>query len=97
MSGYSQYYIPKRLDDPERIGFWTMDEALSLVGPFAIGIMFQATVAGLVGAALCYFALKKVKGSDQPNAAMYAVYWHLPSRLLQLRFTLPSSTRTLAG
>ena len=29
------YIIPRRLDDPELIGFWTIDEFAGLIVPFA--------------------------------------------------------------
>tara|TARA_R100000365_G_C2667522_1_gene18045 strand:- start:20 stop:172 length:153 start_codon:yes stop_codon:yes gene_type:complete len=45
-----QYSIPKHLDDPELIGFWTLDEFLIMVIPFAWGILAQHVVIGLVGA-----------------------------------------------
>ena len=42
-----QYSIPKHLDDPELIGFWTLDEFLVMVIPFAWGIIAQHIVFGL--------------------------------------------------
>lgn len=36
-----RYQLPRRLDDPELIGFWTIDEFLGMVIPFAWGIMAQ--------------------------------------------------------
>ncbi|MEM8985157.1 MAG: type IV conjugative transfer system protein TraL [Pseudomonadota bacterium] len=97
MSGPSDYYIPKRLDDPEKIGFWTIDEAIAIAGPFALGIVFKAIVVGIVGGLACYFILKKMKGSARENFALYMLYWHFPSRLLQLKSTPSSFKRRLAG
>ncbi|ODU80087.1 type IV conjugative transfer system protein TraL, partial [Novosphingobium sp. SCN 63-17] len=34
-----RYAIPKHLDDPELIGFWTLDEFLVMVTPFIWGIL----------------------------------------------------------
>lgn len=97
MAGSSDYYIPRHLDDPEKIGFWTIDEAIAMVGPFALGIVFKSIMIGIVGGLVCYFALKKIKGGGRENVALYAFYWHLPSRLLGLRFTPASFKRRLTG
>ena len=32
-----KYPIPQRLDDPELIGLWTVDEFLAMIVPFAWG------------------------------------------------------------
>ena len=96
-TGPSDYYIPRHLDDPEHIGFWTMDEAAAMVAPFALGIVFKAIVAGIVGGLACYFLLKKMKGTARENFALYVLYWHLPSSILRLRYTPDSFKRTLAG
>lgn len=93
----SDYYIPRRLDDPERIGFWTVDEAIAMAAPFALGLLFKGVVFGIAGGLAAYFLLKKAKGGGRENIALYALYWHLPSRLLQLRFTPSSFKRRLAG
>ncbi len=34
-----KYFVPRRLDDPELIGLWTLDEFLGLAIPFAWGIL----------------------------------------------------------
>ena len=43
-----KYSIPKHLDDPELIGFWSLDEFLVLVIPFTWGILAQHVVIGLL-------------------------------------------------
>ncbi|MBA4043738.1 MAG: type IV conjugative transfer system protein TraL, partial [Erythrobacter sp.] len=35
------YIIPRRLDDPELIGFWTIDEFAGMIIPFTWGILSQ--------------------------------------------------------
>lgn len=37
------YIIPRRLDDPELIGFWTIDEFAGMLAPFTWGILTQHT------------------------------------------------------
>ena len=43
-----RYSIPSHLDDPELIGFWTLDEFLAMAIPFVWGILSQHVVIGLV-------------------------------------------------
>ena len=42
-----KYIIPRRLDDPELIGLWTLDEFLGMILPFGWGIMSQHIFIGL--------------------------------------------------
>ena len=37
----NRYTIPVHLDDPELIGFWTLDEFLAMVLPFIWGVPLQ--------------------------------------------------------
>ena len=43
-----RYTIPSHLDDPELIGFWTLDEFLAMAIPFVWGILAQHIVIGLM-------------------------------------------------
>ena len=45
-----KYLVPQRLDDPELIGFWTIDEFAGLLIPFTWGILAQhiSTSAGRI-------------------------------------------------
>ena len=50
-----KYLVPRRLDDPELIGFWTIDEFAGILIPFAWGILAQHIFIGIglaAGAAL---------------------------------------------
>ena len=42
-----KYLVPQRLDDPELIGFWTIDEFAGLLIPFAWGILAQHIFIGI--------------------------------------------------
>jgi len=56
-----RYLLPRRLDDPELIGFWTIDEFLGLIIPFAWGILAQHIFVGIALAFVAWFALRKAK------------------------------------
>lgn len=55
------YIIPRRLDDPELIGFWTIDEFAGMLAPFTWGILTQHIFIGIIVAFGAWFALRKAK------------------------------------
>lgn len=92
-----KYTIPKRLDDPELIGLWTLDEFLAMVVPFTWGILAQHIFIGLVAAAGAWFALRKAKGGRAASWVIHLAYWYLPSGFVGMKLTPPSHCRLLAG
>ena len=87
------YRIPVTLDEPERWLFWTVDEALSMLGPVLFGF---ATGYGGIGllVGICLFLMwRKLKGSRHMNVAIYGVYWFLPDALSSMRATPSSANR----
>ena len=57
-----RYTIPSHLDDPELIGFWTLDEFLAMAIPFIWGILSQHVVIGLMVSLLGWW----VFGNSKP-------------------------------
>ncbi len=97
MSGSGSHAIPRRLDDPERWLFWTMDEAAALMGPAVLGLAANEFVMGLVAGVGGWVLLRRVKRGGGANIAHYALYWFLPEFALRLRATPPSHLRRFAG
>ena len=91
------YIVPQRLDDPERIGLWTLDEFLVLAVPFGWGILSQHVLLGLVGAAGAWFAFRKAKNGRASSWIIHWAYWHLGAGFVPLKATPPSHCRLLAG
>ena len=50
MSDTQRHVIPRRLDDPERWLFWTVDEAAVLMGPALLGGLIGDVATSLVAA-----------------------------------------------
>ncbi len=92
-----QYVIPKFLDEPELIGFWTLDEFLVMVVPFVWGILSQHIVLGLLGAILCWWGYRKLKAGRNLYWILHFAYWHLPGQFFGLRGMPPSHIRVMAG
>ncbi len=93
----SKYQVPRRLDDPELIGLWTIDEFLAMVVPFAWGILAQHIVLGLFLAGAAWFGLRKAKAGQASSWLLHAAYWYLPASFVRMRLTPPSHCRLLAG
>ena len=97
MSESARHAIPRRLDDPERWLFWTVDEAAVLMGPTLLGLAANAFVTGLVAGVGSWLLLRRVKRGGGANIARYALYWFLPDFVLRLRATPSSHVRRLVG
>jgi len=92
-----KYLIPRRLDDPELIGLWTLDEFIALVVPFAWGILSQHLFVGLVLSLVGWFVLRKAKAGRASSWLLHLAYWHLPPGFTGMKRTPPSHCRLLAG
>ena len=97
MNDTARHAIPRRLDDPERWLFWTMDEAAVLLGPAVLGLAANRFVAGLMAGVGGWLLLRRVKRGGGANIAAYAPYWFLPGFVLRLRGSPPSHVRRYAG
>ncbi len=93
MNDLARHVIPRRLDDPERWLFWTLDEAAVLLGPVVLGLAANAFIAGLLAGLAAWWLLRRAKRGGGSNIALYALYWFLPSFVLRLRATPPSHLR----
>ena len=71
-----RYLVPRRLDDPELIGFWTIDEFAGILIPFAWGILSQHIFIGIGLAAGAWLALRKAKARGAGSALVHAAYWY---------------------
>ena len=56
-----RFVIPSRLDEPERIGLWTLDEFAALAIPFVIGIMAEHVFIGIFSGVVGWWVLRKAK------------------------------------
>ena len=89
-----KYAIPARLDDPELIGLWTLDEFIAMVVPFGWGILAQHILIGIFLAFGFSWGLRKAKAGRASSWLLHLAYWHLPSGFVGLRATPPSSMPT---
>lgn len=97
MNDTARHAIPRRLDDPERWLFWTVDEAAALLGPALLGLAANAFVTGLVAGIGGWLLLRRIKRGAGGNVVHYALYWFLPDFALRLKSTPASHVRRYLG
>ena len=97
MNDTARHTIPRRLDDPERWLFWTMDEAAVLLGPAVLGLAANQFVAGFIAGVGGWLLLRRVKRGGGANIAAYALYWFLPGFVLRFHGSPASHVRRYAG
>ncbi len=97
MKDSAKHVIPRRLDDPERWLFWTIDEAVVFLGPALLGLAANAFVTGLVIGLFGWLALRRIKHGGGAHAVHFALYWFLPDFALRLAGTPPSHIRLYVG
>lgn len=97
MSDIETYYIPKSLDAPARLLFWSADEAMIMIIPMVIGITLGYTIAGMIVGLIAFLGWRKLKGGHKLNHIIFWAYWMLPSRLFKFKKTPHSHHRLYVG
>lgn len=91
MRDLAAFYIPKSLDEPEKILFFTLQEFGLFMAPFGVGMLLGHTIKGLVCACALLVLYKKFNKSNLN--IVFLVYWYLPSWCLGLDYLVPSCYR----
>ncbi len=91
-----RHYIPSKLDEPEKLGLWDVDEVVLMAVILVAGIASGYTITGIGGALAAWLGLKKAKGNRAYSLMTFAGYWYLPS-FKKMSSTPPSSTRLMGG
>ncbi len=92
------YYIPKYLDEPERIMFWSIDEIIVMLVPMiVIGFCFNHFIHALLVSTIALLNWKRFKGSEQANLHLYILYWFYPHCVTGLKATPKSYIKTYFG
>lgn len=85
------------MDAPNRIAFWTVDEAQALLIPSAIGFLFGFPLIGLLLSLFLYMGLKYIKHNIGDGLLRHAAYWYLPGVEKKLKIQIPSEIREYIG
>ena len=97
----AETYIPRRLDDTWKIGFWDADVAVPPLFCFFVGYMSGSKMSFAVCMAIGLYISRwfsRIKADKHPAFALHWIYWHLPSNpLTALRMTPPSYLCRMIG
>jgi len=94
-------YVPRRLDDQWKIGFWDVDVAAPVLFAFFVGYFsgrkLSFAVCMAVGIALSR-AIARLKAERHPAFALHWLYWYMPSNpATALQATPPSRIGRMVG
>lgn len=96
-SDYDRHIILHHLDDPIRILYWTVDEALSLMIPIFVGIAVGHPLIGVGFAFLLFWSLRKIKKTYGLESLVHIFYWNFPTINKNLKNTPKSYIREYIG
>jgi conjugal transfer pilus assembly protein TraL len=98
---HAETYIPRRLDDQWKVGFWDIDVAAPVLFCFFVGYMSGSKMSFVICMAVGIFLsrwLSRVKADKHPAFAVHWIYWCLPPNpLTSMRVTPPSHLRRMVG
>lgn len=97
MKHLEDFYIPKKIDAPEKILLWTLDEVLSFIIPFFLGVALNQSTSGILIGVGSFIFWKMFKGSSSPAVLMGVLYWYLPSFIFNTRSVPGSHIRVILG
>ena len=94
-------YIPRRLDDPWKIGFWDVDVAAPVLFGALVGYLSANKLSFFVCLGIGWLLASWVSHTKQdkhPAFVLHWLYWHLPSLPMTALYTSPPSyLRRLVG
>jgi conjugal transfer pilus assembly protein TraL len=98
---HTDTYIPRRLDDTWKIGFWDVDVATPILLGLFLGYMSGSKWSFFLCAGLGVLAsrwISRIKADKHPAFAIHWLYWHLPTNpLTAMRATPPSDVERMVG
>ncbi len=92
-----EHYIPRYLDEPERILFLTLVEALVGFGMNYAWIALNQFLPGLLLGITALYFYRRFKGTHSSHVLRYQAYWYLPPGLAGTRATPPAHLRIFLG
>jgi conjugal transfer pilus assembly protein TraL len=98
---HADTYIPRRLDDPWKIGFWDIDVATPTLFGLFVGYLSGSKLSFALCVATGFIAsrwIARIKADKHPAFAVHWLYWHLPtSPITSMKATPPSHIERMIG
>jgi conjugal transfer pilus assembly protein TraL len=88
--------IPKRLNDPPKMMFWELDQAMVFMAALMLGITVEMTLTSMAVGLLAAWGYGKLKSGKHRGFAKHALYWYTPF-VNGMRRTPPSHIREFLG
>jgi type IV conjugative transfer system protein TraL len=93
MRDLSAFLIPRTLDEPEKILFFTYPELGILFFPIIVGITTNYTNRGVIAGIIAFLLYKKLNPTNKGYSATHLIYWYFPDWLFKLSSVPPSYLR----
>jgi len=97
----TETYIPRRLDDQWKLGFWDADVATPILFCFIVGYLSGSKMSFAICMGIGIYLsrwLSRIKADKHPSFAMHWFYWSMPANpLTAMRATPPSHVRRMVG
>ena len=84
------FIIPRTLDEPEKILFFTYMELGLLMFPILVGILFGYTIRGLLTGFICLILYKKFNPINKGYNIRHLFYYYCPQWTTRLKVLPPS-------
>jgi conjugal transfer pilus assembly protein TraL len=92
-----RYRLLNHLDKPVRFLYFTIDEAISLLGGFLLGGLAGKPLMGFISGLVISVFLSKIKKAHVDTSLTQMFYWYLPTHMHAYSFYLPSYIREFQG
>lgn len=89
--------VPRTLDDPARIFWWDLDQAMLFSICGVLGMVLGSLMGGLALGTTLGWVYGRAKSGRHRMFAVHAIYWHLPGAIMKMRRTPSSDARELIG
>lgn len=97
MNDESKYIVPRTLDDPAKLFWWDIDQALLVCMFVVFGMSIDHMLAGMLTGGFMGWLYGKSKSGKHKGYAVHLMYWHLPAETFSLKRTPPSHQREMIG
>ena len=92
-----KHILLNHLDQPVRFLYFTLDEAIVLLGSFLLGGIVNKPLIGIIIGVLLAVILNKIKKFNDNCNITQMFYWYLPTSTKAYRLCLPSYIREFLG
>lgn len=88
-----KFFIPKHLDESERLLVLSTDEAMVILVPLFVGYGTGHFLLSVLVAFYAFRFWKKIKGNEGIQYVKALIYWYYPKNILGLKYVPDSSVR----